>query len=112
MICLISALRFHELTKWQQRWNKRGLAGLYEGRHTGRPNKWTYEQRKALAELAQAEGGTAVALLRQIEQRQEHPAISEDTAVRYLKEMNFSYKRYRYSLKKRNQTVFEHAAKV
>jgi predicted small secreted protein len=44
-----------------------------------------------LAELAQAEGGTAVALLRHIEHRQEQAAISENTAVRYLKEMNFSY---------------------
>jgi hypothetical protein len=50
--------------------------------------------------LAQAEGGTVVALLRHIEQRQKHASISESTAVRYLKEMKFTFKRYRYSLKK------------
>jgi hypothetical protein len=50
--------------------------------------------------LAQFEGGTVVALLRHIGQQQEHAPISGNTAVRYLKEMNFSYKRYRYGLKK------------
>ena len=62
--------------------------------------------------MAQAEGGTVVALLRNIEQRQEDASISERTATRYLKEMNFSFKRYRYSLKKRNQEAFDRAGKV
>jgi transposase len=84
-------------------WNKLGLAGLYEGRHTGRPRKWTPQQRQALGDLAQSEGGTVIALLRHIKQRNEHASISESTAKRYLKEMNFSYKRYRYSLKKTEQ---------
>lgn len=44
--------------QWQQRWSKLGLAGLYEGRHTGRPKKWTVQQKGALADLVQAEGGT------------------------------------------------------
>lgn len=93
-------VHLNSVEHWRQRWNKLGLVGLYEGRHTGRPKKWTSEQRQALGELAQAEGGTVVALLRHIGQRKEQTSISEDTAVRYLKEMNFSYKRYRYSLKK------------
>lgn len=38
--------------------------------------------------------------------------ISENTAVRYLKEMNFSYKRYLYALKKCKQMVFERASEV
>ncbi|MDB5838845.1 MAG: Transposase, partial [Herminiimonas sp.] len=42
------------------RWNKLGLAGLYEGRHTGRPRKWTPQQRQALGDLAQSEGGTVI----------------------------------------------------
>jgi len=77
-----------------------GLPGLYEGRHTGRPRKWTLQQQQALGELAHSEGGTVIALLRHIEQRQQLVSISERTAARYLKEMKFSYKRYRYSLKK------------
>jgi hypothetical protein len=35
-----------------------------------------------------------------IERRQYHAAISESTTVRYLKDMNFTFKRYRYRLKK------------
>jgi transposase len=93
-------VHLNSVEQWRQRWNKLGLAGLYEGRHTGRPRKWTVQQKNALAELAAAEGGTVVALLRHIEQRQRHASISESTAVRYLKEMNFTFKRYRYSLKK------------
>jgi transposase len=105
-------VHLNSVEQWRQRWNEFGLVGLYEGRHTGRPRKWTLQQRQTLGELAQSEGGTVVALLRHIEQRHEQTAISERTATRYLKEMNFTYKRYRYSLKKRNQEAFERASKV
>ena len=57
-----------------------------------RATEWTPQQKQALAELAQAEGGTVVALLRHIEQRQEDASISERTATRYLKKINFSFK--------------------
>lgn len=90
----------NSVEQWRQRWSKLGLAGLYEGRHTGRPRKWTPEQQQALGKLADSESGTVGALLRQIEQGQDHASISESTAKRYLKEMDFTYKRYRYSLKK------------
>lgn len=93
-------VHLNSVEQWRQRWSKLGLAGLYEGRHTGRPRKWTSKQRQALGELAQSEGGTVVTLLRRMEQQHGQAPISEDTAVRYLKEMKFSYKRYRYSLKK------------
>ena len=53
-----------------------------------------------------------VALLRHIGRQQEQAPISENIAVPYLKEMNFSYKRYRYGLKKRNQKAFERARSV
>jgi transposase len=62
-------VHLNSVEQWRQRWNKFGLVGLYEGRHTGRPRKWTPQQRLALGELAQSEGGTVVALLRRIEQR-------------------------------------------
>lgn len=93
-------VHLYSVEHWRQCWNKLGLAGLYEGRHTGRPKKWTPEQRQALGALAQSEGGTVVTLLRHVGQQQEQAPIGEHTAVRYLKEMNFTYKRYRYSLKK------------
>ncbi|MDL2355598.1 MAG: helix-turn-helix domain-containing protein [Pseudomonadota bacterium] len=39
--------------QWWQRWDKLGLAGLYEGHHTGWPKKWASRRRQALGELAQ-----------------------------------------------------------
>lgn len=60
-------VHLNSVEQWRQRWNKFGLVGLQEGRHTGRPRKWTPQQRQALAELAQSEGGTVVARLRHIE---------------------------------------------
>jgi transposase len=94
------SVHLNSVEQWRQRWNRLGLAGLYEGRHTGRPRKWTSEQQQALGELAHSEGGTVLALLRQIELSHDQTPISESTAVRYLREMDFTYKRYRYSLKK------------
>jgi transposase len=81
-------VHLNSFKQWWQRWNKLGLAGLYEDGYTGRAKKWTSEQRRTLDELAQSEGGTVVALLRYIGQQQEHTPISENTALRYLKEMN------------------------
>jgi transposase len=81
-------VHLNSVEQWRQRWKKLGLAGLYEGRHTGRPRRWTSEQRQALGELAQFEGGKVVALLRHIGQQRERTPISEKTAERYLKEMN------------------------
>ncbi len=90
-------VHLNNVEQWRQRWNKLGLAELYEGRHTGRPKKWTPQQ-QILGEMANSEGGTVRALLRQIEQSQHQVSISESTAKRYLKEMDFTYKRYRYSI--------------
>jgi predicted MFS family arabinose efflux permease len=45
-------VHLNSVEQWRQRWNKFGLAGLYEGHHTGRPRKWTSGQRQALGELA------------------------------------------------------------
>ncbi len=93
-------VHLNSIEAWRQRWNKQGLMGLYEGHHTGRKRKWTADQQEALRVLAQAEGGSANSLLRSMARAQDVPAISEETARRYLHEMQFSYKRYRYSLKK------------
>lgn len=71
--------------------------GLYEGHLTGRKRKWTAQQQEALRVLAQADGGTANSLLRTLAQTEGLSAISQETARRHLHEMQFSYKRYRYS---------------
>jgi transposase len=73
-------VHLNSVEQWRQWWNKLGLAGLYEGRHTGRPRKWTPQQQKAFGELAVSEGGTVSALLRQIAQSQDQVPISENTA--------------------------------
>ncbi len=78
----------------RQRWSKLGLNGLQEGRHTGRPRNWTLQQ-QALGELAVSEGDTVGALFGQIKPQQCQVPISENMAKRYLKEMDFTYKRYR-----------------
>jgi transposase len=96
-------VHLNSVEQWRQRWNKYGLAGLYEGRHTGRRPKWTAQQQEVLRVLADAEGGTVGALLRHMPPAEGQAPISPSTAKRYLKEMNFSYKRYRYSLKKSGQ---------
>jgi hypothetical protein len=35
------SVHLNSVEQWRQRWNKLGVAGLYEGRNTGRPRKWT-----------------------------------------------------------------------
>lgn len=94
------SVHLNSVERWRQHWKASGLAGLYEGRHTGRPEKWTVQQQEALRELAEAQGGTISSLLRQILQCQAQRRISETTAKRYLKQMHFRYKRCRYSVKK------------
>ena len=40
-------VHLNSIEAWRQRWNKQGLIGLYEGRHTGRKRKWTAAQQRA-----------------------------------------------------------------
>nr|WP_269746243.1 helix-turn-helix domain-containing protein [Janthinobacterium sp. CG3] len=90
-------VHLNSIDAWRQRWNKEGLMGLDEGHHTGRKHKWTAEQQAALKSLAQADGGSANSLLRTLAQTESLPAISQKPTRRYLHEMHFNYKRYRYS---------------
>lgn len=99
-------VHLNSIEAWRQRWNKQGRMGLYEGHHTGRRRKWTTEQQEALREFAQTEGGSANSLLRGLAQTADLPPISEEPARRYLHEMQLSYKRYRYSLKKASTGSF------
>ena len=40
-------VHLNSIEAWRQRWNKQGLMGLYQGRHTGRKRKWTAAQQRA-----------------------------------------------------------------
>ncbi|HSN23555.1 MAG TPA: IS630 family transposase [Methylomicrobium sp.] len=103
----------NSVENWKRRWSEIGLIGLFEGKHTGRPKKWERRQRNALRKLVQVEGGTAASLLRKMQQMASPPAISESTLKRYLKQMSYTYKRCRYSLKKsRNEADFERGRAV
>jgi transposase len=93
-------VHLNSVEQWRRRWNRQGLVGLVEGRHSGRWPKWRPEQQEALRMLAEAEGGSATTLLRHMPCADDLPVISEETARRYLRAMQCSYKRYRYSLKK------------
>lgn len=62
--------------------------------------------------MAQAKGGSANSLLRTMAYTEGLPTISLATARRYLQEMKFSYKRYRYSLKKHPAEAFGKATRV
>lgn len=73
------AVHLNSVGRWHRQWKELGLSGLYEGRHTGRPRKWTVQQREALRELAEAEGGTVDGLLRKMLQFQAQCAAISGT---------------------------------
>jgi transposase len=80
-------VHLNSVEQWRQRWNKDGLTGLYEGRHSGRPPKWNEAQQQVLRDLADQQGGTAGALLRNVRQNGQQPPVSVYTIKRYLKEV-------------------------
>lgn len=106
-------VHLNSVENWWRCWNRDGLAGLYEGRHSGRPAKLTHEHQQTLRRLARDEGGTSKGLLCRWHEQGERPRISRSSLRRYLKRMGFRYKRYRLSLKsKRNESQFEHGREI
>jgi hypothetical protein len=57
-------------------------------------------QQQVLRDLADQQGGTAGALLRNVRQNGQQPPVSVHTIKRYLKKAEMRYKRCRYSLKR------------
>jgi transposase len=106
-------VHLNSVENWWRCWKRDGLAGLYEGRHSGRPPKLTQEHRQALRRLACDEGGTLKRLLCRWHEPGGRPQISRSSLRRHLKQMGFRYKRYRLSLKsKRNERCFEHGREI
>lgn len=105
-------VHLNSVEHWWQRWKLIGLMGLYEGRHSGRPPKLTTQEQQALRRLATEEGSSSGRLLRQWRDR--HGCwLSRSSLRRYLKKMNFRYKRYRFSVKeKRDEQDFERGQQV
>ncbi len=106
-------VHINSVENWLQRWSETGLLGLYEGRHSGRPPKLPHEEQRALRQLANEIGGTSRALMRQWNESQGHFRLSRSSIRRYLRRMNFRYKRCRLSLKgKRDDAEFERATGI
>ncbi len=105
-------VHLNSVEHWRQCWLRLGLVGLQEGARSGRPPSLSRQQRRALGELAQAEGGTSRSLLQRWLERAQ-PLLSRGTLRRYLRQMGLRYKRCRLSLKaKRDQATFTRAQGV
>jgi transposase len=85
---------------WIGRWKSAGLVGLHEEHRVGRPRKLSPAVAERLRQVALAEGGTIGHIMRRMEEQQMPLLVEPETVGRWLREMGFSYKRYRTSLKK------------
>lgn len=102
-------VHINSVEHWRQCWVRLGLAGLYEGRHSGRPPTLSPDDQREWRKLVAEEGGTSRSLLSQGCDRK-RPHMSRDTLRRYLRQMGFRYKHCRLNLKeKRNDEEFERA---
>lgn len=93
-------VHLNSIRGWIDRWETRGLAGLYEEHYTGRPTKLSPMVADRLRQITEAEGGTANQIMQRMEEQHMPLMVAPDTVARWLKKMGFSYKRYRTSLKK------------
>jgi transposase len=85
---------------WKRRWQTAGIAGLQEGPHEGRPTALSPAVAERLRQVALEEGGTVSHIMQCMEERQMPLLVRPATVSVWLKDMGFSYKRYRASLKK------------
>lgn len=99
-------VHINSVEHWKQCWIELGLAGLYEGHHSGRPPSLSRKEETTLRKLAKKEGGTSRSLLTRLSETLRWP-ISRDTVRRCLRRMGWRYKRCRLSLKdKRDEEAF------
>ncbi|HEX2530988.1 MAG TPA: helix-turn-helix domain-containing protein [Burkholderiaceae bacterium] len=85
---------------WIGRWQRAGLVGLHEERPVGRPSKLSPAVAQRLRQVALAEGGAVRHIMERMEEQQMPLLVEPATVSRWLKQLGFSYKRYRTSLKK------------
>lgn len=93
-------VHLNSVRAWIGRWQTAGLVGLYEEPHEGRPRKLAPVVAERLRQVALAEGGTVGHIMQCMEEVHLPLLVQPDTVARWLKEMGFSYKRYRTSVKK------------
>lgn len=99
-----TAQEFHvhlnSVRAWLQRWHSAGLVGLFEEHTAGRPTKLSAPVAQKLRQVVIEEGGTIGHIMQRMEEAHMPLQAQPDTVARWLKNMGFSYKRYRASLKK------------
>jgi transposase len=101
-------VHLNSIEQWRQRWNKQGLAGMYEGHQPSRGRKWTDEQQDVMRTLSIAESRSTNILLRSVATVKDLPTINEKILWPYLRDMNFSCNIYYYILKNTSKESFWH----
>ena len=93
-------VHLNSVNGWIWRWQKEGLVGLVDQPREGRPTKVSPVVAQKLRQVAIEEGGTIGQLMQRMEEAHLPLQARPETVARWLKDMGFSYKRYRTSLKK------------
>ena len=97
---------------WLDAWEQRGLLGLRDQEHPGRPRKGTAAERDWLCEAAKESPHQIRGLPAQFQERTGQP-LSKDTLRRWLKEKGWAWKRCRRSLKgQRDEAKFLEGKRV
>lgn len=98
-------VHLNSVRAWIGRWQRAGLVGLHEERPVGRPRKLSPAVAERLRQVVLAEGGTVPHIMQCMEEQHMPLLVAPATVSRWLKEMGFSYKRYRTSLKKSGMLI-------
>ncbi|GGB55458.1 helix-turn-helix domain-containing protein [Oceanisphaera marina] len=90
---------------WAKGWRTQGLAGILTGHKGGRPPKLTADMLDAAADIARSEPMTLAKLAARLhELYPEAPSFSLDRLSAGLRARNFSFKRTRLSLEKKEMS--------
>jgi transposase len=98
-------VHLNSVRSWMTRWQSAGLAGLYSQPVPGRPRKLSPVVAERLRQVVLTEGGTVRHVMQCMELQQMPLLATPATVSRWLREMGFSYKRYRTSLKKSRMLI-------
>lgn len=92
--------RKESIYQWRQNWRTQGIAGLAEGRHTGRPRRYDEEVFQYLEAVADSGAYSIRQLMAMMKERYPEFSMRPGSLRRILRERGFRWKRTRYSLKK------------
>lgn len=98
-------MHLNSVRTWMHRWQSTGLVGVYQEPVPGRPRKLSPVVAERLRQVALTEGGTVRHIMQCMEEQHLPLLVEPATVSRWLKEMGFSYKRYRTSLKKSGMPI-------